>query len=137
MSNDDFAEEMVAVHTSTRRRLSNDRAAVVHKFGVAGFEGYLRTGMYPDGRLGEIFIEVSKEGSTVSGLLNAFATSISLALQYGVPLKVMASKFVGMRFEPCGVAKGHKDIEVASSIVDYIFRYLLRKYEGGPLDEAG
>lgn len=127
MSAQDFAEEFPVEHSIMRERLDNDRGGRVHKFKVAGYKGYLRTGEYPDGRLGEIFIEISKEGSTVSGLLGAFATSISIALQYGVPIEVLASKFIGMRFEPHGLT-GNREIPEATSIIDYIFRYLLSRY---------
>ena len=110
-----------------RRRLPNERQAITHKFSVAGHEGYITVGMYDDGKAGEIFITMSKEGSTISGVMDAFATSVSLALQYGVPLKVLCDKFSHMRFEPSGFT-GNKDIPMAKSIMDYIFRWLALKF---------
>lgn len=110
-----------------RRRLPDERKAITHKFSVAGHEGYLTVGLYEDGTPGEIFITMSKEGSTISGLMDAFATSISLALQYGVPLRVLVDKFSHMRFEPSGFTN-NKDIPIAKSICDYIFRWLGKKF---------
>lgn len=110
-----------------RRRLPDERKAITHKFSVAGHEGYLTVGLYEDGQPGEIFITMSKEGSTISGLMDAFATSISLALQYGVPLKILVDKFSHMRFEPSGFTN-NKDIPIAKSICDYIFRWLGKKF---------
>ncbi len=106
-----------------RRRLPQDRQAITHKFRVGGHEGYLTVGMYEDGTPGEIFIVMSKEGSTISGLMDVFATAISMALQYGVPLEVLVDKFAHTRFEPSGYT-GNKDIPVAKSVADYIFRWL-------------
>jgi ribonucleoside-diphosphate reductase alpha chain len=117
-----------AKHTAHRRRLPQDRQGFVHKFSIAGFSGFLRTGEYDDGRLGEIFIEMSKEGSTLSGLLDALSTAVSVGLQYGVPLEVFADKFVGGQFEPSGIAVGSPDIERASSVLDYVFRVLVARY---------
>lgn len=108
---------------SGRKRLPTDRAAVTHKFAIAGHEGYLTVGMYPDGTLGEIFVRMAKEGSTLAGLMDAFATSVSIALQHGVPLGTLSSKFVGTRFEPAGFT-GNQGIPIATSIVDYLFRWL-------------
>src|SRR5690606_15985160 len=88
---------------TTRRHLPDERKALTHKFSIAGHEGYLTVGLYEDGAPGEIFIVVSKEGSTLSGIMDAFATSVSLALQYGVPLKVLVKKFTHMRFDPAGI----------------------------------
>jgi len=110
-----------------RRRLPDERKSITHKFSVAGHEGYITVGMYPDGTPGEIFITMSKEGSTLSGLMDAFATAISLALQYGVPLKVLVDKFSHMRFEPSGFTN-NPDIPIAKSIIDYIFRWLGKKF---------
>lgn len=112
---------------TVRRRLPDERKAITHKFSIAGHEGYLTVGLYEDGTPGEIFITMSKEGSTISGLMDAFATSISLALQYGVPLKVLVDKFSHMRFEPSGFTN-NKDIPIAKSICDYIFRWLGKKF---------
>ena len=106
-----------------RRRLPDERTAITHKFDIAGHEGYITVGLYPDGQPGEIFLKMAKEGSTVSGLMDTLATSISLALQYGVPLKDLVNKFAHVRFEPGGFT-GNPEIPIAKSIVDYIFRWL-------------
>jgi ribonucleoside-diphosphate reductase alpha chain len=110
-----------------RRRLPDERKAITHKFSIAGHEGYITVGMYEDGKPGEIFIVMSKEGSTISGLMDAFATAVSIALQYGVPFEVLANKFSHMRFEPSGYT-GNKQIPIAKSIMDYIFRWLALKF---------
>ena len=110
-----------------RRRLPDDRPAITHKFSIAGHEGYITVGMFDDGTPGEIFLVMAKEGSTISGLMDAFATSISLALQYGVPLKALIDKFSHMRFEPSGYTK-NREIPFAKSIMDYIFRWLASKF---------
>jgi len=110
-----------------RRRLPSERPAITHKFSIAGHEGYLTVGMYDDGTPGEIFIVMAKEGSIVSGLMDAFATAISMTLQYGVPLKVLVDKFSHMRFEPSGFT-GNQDIPIAKSVLDYIFRWLALKF---------
>ncbi len=113
-----------------RRRLPDERPALTHKFSIAGHEGYLHVGMYPDTKLpGEIFITMSKQGSTLSGVMDAFATSISIALQYGVPLADLCEKFSYMRFEPSGFTNNQR-IPMAKSIMDYIFRYLQLKFMG-------
>jgi ribonucleoside-diphosphate reductase alpha chain len=106
-----------------RRRLPTERAAVTHRFDIAGHEGYITVGLYPDGQPGEIFLKIAKEGSTVSGLMDSFATTVSVALQYGVPLKDLVNKFAHVRFEPSGFT-GNSEIPIAKSIVDYIFRWL-------------
>jgi ribonucleoside-diphosphate reductase alpha chain len=121
-----------------RRTLPVERAAITHKFAVAGHEGYITVGLYEDGAPGELFITMSKEGSTISGLMDTIATSISLALQYGVPLRVLVDRFSHMRFEPSGFT-GNKDIPMAKSIVDYIFRWLGLKFlreEDGHVDST-
>jgi ribonucleoside-diphosphate reductase alpha chain len=121
-----------------RRMLPSERAAITHKFAVAGHEGYITVGLYEDGTPGELFITMSKEGSTISGLMDTIATSISLALQYGVPLRVLVDRFSHMRFEPSGFT-GNRDIPIAKSIVDYIFRWLGRKFlkeEDGHIDST-
>ncbi|MBP7149020.1 MAG: vitamin B12-dependent ribonucleotide reductase [Acidobacteria bacterium] len=111
-----------------RHRLPDERNAITHKFSVAGHEGYLTVGLYPDtGQPGEIFVVMAKQGSVVSGLMDSFATAISLALQYGVPLKVLVSKFSHVRFEPSGYTN-NRDIPIAKSIIDYIFRWLSHKF---------
>ena len=106
-----------------RRRLPAERSAVTHKFDISGHEGYITVGLYPDGQPGEIFLKMAKEGSTVSGLMDSFATTVSVALQYGVPLKDLVNKFAHVRFEPSGFT-GNSEIPIAKSIVDYIFRWL-------------
>jgi ribonucleoside-diphosphate reductase alpha chain len=110
-----------------RRRMSLVRQSETHKFSIAGHEGYLTYSMFDDGTLGEIFIRMSKQGSTLAGLLDAFAIAVSIALQYGVPLKELANKFIYMRFEPMGVTN-NQEIPIASSIIDYIFKYLAYKF---------
>jgi ribonucleoside-diphosphate reductase alpha chain len=106
-----------------RRRLPSERTAVTHKFEISGHEGYITVGLYPDGQPGEIFLKMAKEGSTVSGLMDAFATTVSVSLQYGVPLKDLVNKFAHVRFEPSGFT-GNQEIPIAKSTVDYIFRWL-------------
>jgi ribonucleoside-diphosphate reductase alpha chain len=110
-----------------RRKLPDERRAITHKFSVGGHEGYLTVGLYEDGLPGEIFITMAKEGSTVSGLMDSFATAVSLALQYGVPLKVLCDKFSHTRFEPSGWSS-NRDIGYAKSLMDYIFRWMALKF---------
>jgi ribonucleoside-diphosphate reductase alpha chain len=110
-----------------RRRLPDERKAITHKFSIAGHEGYLTVGMYEDGNPGEIFVVMAKEGSVVSGLMDSFATAISLALQYGVPVQVLVRKFTHTRFEPSGFTT-NPQIPIAKSIMDYIFRWLALKF---------
>ncbi|WP_345786429.1 vitamin B12-dependent ribonucleotide reductase [Chthonomonas sp.] len=110
-----------------RRKLPDERQAITHKFSIAGHEGYLTVGLYPDGQPGEIFLTMSKEGSTISGLMDSFATAVSLALQYGVPLQTLVDKFAHTRYEPAGYTN-NPDIPIAKSISDYIFRYLGMKF---------
>jgi ribonucleoside-diphosphate reductase alpha chain len=110
-----------------RRRLPDERQAVTHKFSIAGHEGYLTVGLFEDGQPGEIFLRMSKEGSTVSGMMDAFATAVSVSLQYGVPLESLVRKFSHMRFEPAGFT-GNKEVPMAKSITDYIFRWLAVKF---------
>jgi ribonucleoside-diphosphate reductase alpha chain len=120
-----------------RRRLPDERPSITHKFDIAGHEGYITVGKYEDGQPGEIFIKMSKEGSTISGLMDSFATAISMALQYGVPLRVLVDKFSHMRFEPSGFTK-NADIPMAKSIMDYIFRWLATKFlDGDAQKEVG
>lgn len=113
-----------------RRRLPDERRSITHKFSVAGHEGYITVGMYEDGTPGEIFLTMAKEGSVISGLMDAFATAISLALQYGVPLEKLVEKFSYTRFQPSGFTN-NPQIPVATSIVDYIFRWLAMKFLQG------
>ncbi len=110
-----------------RHKLPDERRALTHKFSINGHEGYITVGLYEDGQPGEIFLTMAKEGSTISGLMDAFATSISLALQYGVPLKALVDKFSHMRFEPAGFTK-NPEIPIAKSITDYIFRWLASRF---------
>ncbi|HYR44656.1 MAG TPA: vitamin B12-dependent ribonucleotide reductase [Terriglobia bacterium] len=116
-----------------RRHLPVERHSITHKFAVAGHEGYLTIGMYEDGAPGEIFIVMAKEGSTLSGVMDSFATTCSMALQYGVPLKVLVDKFSHTRFEPSGFTS-NPQVPYAKSIMDYIFRYLASKFL--PAEEA-
>ena len=113
-----------------RRRLPDERRALTHHFSVGGQEGYLTVGVYDDGLPGEIFLTMSKQGSTISGLMDSFATAVSLALQHGVSLEVLCSKFTHVRFEPSGWT-GNPKIGFAKSIVDYIFRWLELKFLTG------
>jgi ribonucleoside-diphosphate reductase alpha chain len=110
-----------------RRKLPSERQAITHKFAIAGHEGYITVGMYEDGQPGEIFLVMAKEGSAISGLMDSFATAISMALQYGVPLRVLIDKFAHVRFEPSGHT-GNPEVPFAKSIVDYIFRWLASKF---------
>ncbi|MCH7974943.1 MAG: vitamin B12-dependent ribonucleotide reductase [Bacteroidetes bacterium] len=118
------------VYKPVRRRLADERESLTHKFSIAGHEGYLHVGLYADTKMpGEIFITMAKQGSTIAGLMDSFATAISLALQYGVPLEDLVQKFSHVRFEPAGFTN-NKKIPIAKSITDYIFRYLSLKYLG-------
>ena len=110
-----------------RRRLADERQAITHKFQVGGYEGYLTIGLYEDGSPGEIFVTMAKQGSVISGLMDSFATSISIALQYGVPLEALVNKFANARFEPSGLTN-NPQIRMAKSIVDYIAKYLGLKF---------
>jgi ribonucleoside-diphosphate reductase alpha chain len=124
------AADAQAPPRAVRHRLPAERASVTHKFGVAGHEGYITVGLYPNGQPGEIFIRMAKEGSTVSGLMDSFATAVSLALQHGVPLRVLCEKFAHTRFEPSGWT-GNEQIGYAKSIMDYIFRWLQIRFLSG------
>jgi ribonucleoside-diphosphate reductase alpha chain len=110
-----------------RKKMPDERKSITHKFDIAGHEGYITVGMYEDGLPGEIFVMMSKQGSTISGLMDSFATAISYALQYGVPLRFLVDKFSHMRFEPSGFTK-NPQIPYAKSIVDYLFRWLASKF---------
>src|SRR5438093_7868111 len=122
---------VVATGQPQRRRLPKSRPGRTVSFRVADTEGYLTAGEYPDDGLGELFLKVSKQGSTLSGIMDAFAISLSLGLQYGVPFEAYVSKFMNMRFEPAGMTDD-PDVRLATSIVDYVFRRLAIDY----LDEA-
>jgi len=124
-------------YRAMRRKLPDERKAVTHKFDIGGHEGYLTVGLYEDGMPGELFVTMAKEGSTISGLMDAFATQTSYALQFGVPLKFMVDKFSHMRFEPSGFTK-NREIPIAKSIVDYIFRWMASHFlPVEEQDEAG
>ena len=111
------------VERPLRRRLPDTRASITHRFNVAGHEGYLTVGLYVSGSPGELFITMSKEGSTIGGLMDCLGTAISVALQYGVPIESLVKKFEHQRFEPMGMTTS-ADIPFAKSLVDYIFRWL-------------
>ena len=110
-----------------RRRLPEDRTEVGRKFRVGEYEGYIHVGLFDDGTPGDIFVDIAKEGTALAGLMNSFMISVSLGLQYGVPLDVYVGKFSHMRFEPSGPTND-PDIRVAKSIVDYIFRWMGKKF---------
>ncbi len=126
------------VYRPVRRKLADERQSITHKFSIGGHEGYITVGMFEDGTPGEIFITMAKEGSTISGLMDSFATSVSYCLQYGVPLKFLVDKFGHVRFEPSGWT-GNQQIPYAKSIPDYIFRWLAAKFLGADYvaNEAG
>jgi len=127
-----LAKAAVAAETkgppaAVRRKLPDERRSITHKFSVAGHEGYIHVGLYETGEPGEIFIRMAKEGSTISGLMDSFGTAISLAFQHGVPLKLLVDKFTRTKFDPSGFT-GNPEIPRASSIMDYIFRWLGAKF---------
>jgi ribonucleoside-diphosphate reductase alpha chain len=115
---------------AVRHKLQEERASITHKFNVGGHEGYITVGLYPDQSPGELFIKMAKEGSTVSGLMDSFALAVSIALQHGVPLKLLCEKFAHTRFEPSGWTN-NPDIGFAKSIMDYIFRWLQLRFLTG------
>jgi ribonucleoside-diphosphate reductase alpha chain len=134
----DKAEEVVAAPPE-RRRMPRERESITHKFSIAGHEGYITAGKYDDGSVGEIFLtDIGKEGSTMRGLMNAFATAISLGLQYGVPLEDFVRKFSYMRFEPEGIT-GNPEIPFAKSLPDYIMRWVASRFieDTDTLEELG
>ncbi|MBV8196277.1 MAG: vitamin B12-dependent ribonucleotide reductase [Candidatus Dormibacteraeota bacterium] len=120
-------QRLQVVERPLRKRLPSERQALTHRFEVSGHEGYITVGLYEDGQPGEIFLKMAKEGSTVSGLMDSFATAISLALQYGVPLQALVDKFSHTRFEPQGFTK-NPEIPIAKSVMDYIFRWLASRF---------
>ena len=124
------AQDLNAPPRAVRHRLPEERASVTHKFSIAGHEGYITVGLYPTGQPGEIFIKMAKEGSTVSGMMDSFATAISISLQHGVPLRVLCEKFAHTRFEPSGWT-GNEQIGYAKSLMDYIFRWLNLRFLSG------
>ncbi|MFM7102114.1 MAG: vitamin B12-dependent ribonucleotide reductase, partial [Verrucomicrobiota bacterium] len=113
-----------------RRRLPETRHAFNHKFEIAGHEGYLTVGLFEDGRPGELFVTMAKEGSTIGGLMDSIGALTSMALQYGVPLEALVRKFAHQRFEPSGITK-NPDIRIASSITDYVFRWMAHQFIPG------
>jgi ribonucleoside-diphosphate reductase alpha chain len=122
------AEEPVEAVVPVRRRMPAERESITHKFSIAGQEGYITAGKYEDGTVGEIFLtDIGKEGSTLRGMMNAFATSVSIGLQYGVPLEVLVNKFSYMRFDPEGMTK-NQEIPFAKSMPDYIMRWLASRF---------
>ncbi len=133
----DEAAEAAAVEPArpVRRRMPTERQSLTHKFNIAGHEGYITAGEYEDGALGEIFLtDIGKEGSTIKGMMNAFATAISLGLQYGVPLETFVRKFAYVRFEPEGITR-NPEIPFAKSLPDYIMRWLASRYSDADLQE--
>lgn len=133
--NQDDGEKAKAVAEETvkhpiRRRMSDTRVSITHKFDIAGHEGYLTVGMFEDKQPGELFITMAKEGSTIGGLMDTLGTLVSLSLQYGVPMEVMVKKFSHSRFEPSGFTK-NPDIPIAKSIPDYIFRWMAFQFVPG------
>ena len=116
-----------AVHRPVRKIMPIDRHEIGRKFQVGEYEGYIHVGLFEDGTPGDVFVDIAKEGTTLAGLMNAFMISVSLGLQYGVPLEVFVSKFSHMRFEPSGLTND-PDIRVAKSLVDYIFRWMGKKF---------
>jgi len=125
---DTVEAETEAERKPMRHRMPKERQSITHKFSIGGHEGYITAGMYPDGTVGEIFLtDIGKEGSTLRGMMNAFATSISIALQYGVPLETLVRKFSYMRFDPEG-ATGNPEIPFAKSMPDYIMRWLASRF---------
>ncbi len=126
------------VYRPIRRKLPDERHAITHKFSIGGHEGYLTVGLYDDGSPGELFVTMAKEGSTISGLMDSFATAVSYSLQYGVPLKFFVDKFAHVRFEPSGWT-GNPTVPYAKSIMDYIFRWMAARFIGEQVveNEAG
>src|SRR5215471_10018065 len=123
-------EDLNAPPRAVRHKLQEERMSITHKFKVGDHEGYITVGLYPNGDPGELFVKMAKEGSTVSGLMDSFALAVSLALQYGVPLKTFCEKFAHTRFEPSGWS-GNPEIGYAKSIMDYIFRWMQMRFLTG------
>jgi ribonucleoside-diphosphate reductase alpha chain len=115
---------------ANRYKLPSERRSFTHKFSIGGHEGYITVGLYEDGSPGELFIRMAKEGSVIAGLMDSFATAISLSLQHGVPMKILCEKFKGTRFEPSGFT-GNQEIPIATSIMDYLFRWLSLRFPVG------
>ncbi len=125
-----------AIPQPVRRRLPDTRPAITHKFDIAGNEGYLIVGLYENGQPGELFITMAKEGSTIGGLMDCIGTLSSLALQYGVPVEALVKKFAYQRFEPSGFTP-NPEIRHASSIIDYVFRWMALQFVPGYARENG
>lgn len=123
----EVVEKIVIKEVPRRRKLPDERVSITHKFSVAGHEGYIHVGMYEDGAPGEIFIKMSKEGTTLSGVMDTLALSLSMNLQYGVPLEVLCAKLVHLRFEPSGMTT-NKEIPMVKSLMDYLGRWLALKF---------
>jgi ribonucleoside-diphosphate reductase alpha chain len=116
-------EDLSGPPAANRHRLPDERAGITHHFSIAGHEGYLTVGLYPNGQPGEIFIRMAKEGSTIAGLMECFGTVVSVSLQHGVPLRVLCDKLSHTRFEPSGWT-GNQELGYAKSIMDYLFRWI-------------
>lgn len=123
-------EDLSGPPVASRNRLQNERPAITHHFSIAGQEGYITVGLYPNGQPGEIFIRMAKEGSTMAGLMECFGVVVSIGLQHGVPLKVLCDKLSHTRFEPSGWT-GNEELGYAKSLVDYIFRWLELRFLSG------
>ena len=123
-------EDLSGPPGANRHRLPDERAGIAHHFSIAGHEGYLTVGLYPNGQPGEIFIRMAKEGSTIAGLMECFGTVVSVSLQHGVPLKVLCDKLSHTRFEPSGWT-GNEELGYAKSIMDYLFRWLELRFLSG------
>jgi ribonucleoside-diphosphate reductase alpha chain len=132
---DKAVKEALAKAPPRRRRMPRERQSITHKFSIGGHEGYITAGMYEDGSVGEIFLtDIGKEGSTLRGMMNSFATAISISLQYGVPLETLVRKFSYMRFEPEGMTS-NPEIPFAKSMPDYIMRWLASRFLDADLQE--
>ena len=134
-SDDDVRKVLGESGAPLRRRLPDERQALTHKFSIAGHEGYLTVGLFEDGQPGELFVRMAKEGSVISGLMDSFATAVSIMLQYQVPLEVLCKKFSNSRFEPSGFTT-NPEVPTAKSIMDYIFRWMEIKFlNASPADQ--
>jgi ribonucleoside-diphosphate reductase alpha chain len=123
-------EDLSGPPAANRHRLPDERAGITHHFSIAGHEGYLTVGLYPNGQPGEIFIRMAKEGSTIAELMECFGTVVSVSLQHGVPLKVLCDKLSHTRFEPSGWT-GNEELGYAKSIMDYLFRWIELRFLSG------
>jgi len=123
-------EDLSGPPAANRHRLPGERAGITHHFSIAGHEGYLTVGFYPNGQPGEIFIRMAKAGSTIAGLMECFGTVVSVSLQHGVPLRVLCGKLSHTRFEPSGWT-GNQELGYAKSIMDYLFRWMALRFLSG------